>query len=276
MTTQETETSQQFTIYDNYRLFSPYLYSVWQVERTGTYIATRTRVGEPFQLYCFIRTFLGKGIVRTESGTFILPPNSLILLDVRSIIKYSPTKEKWTYLWYNFTTENATPFFQPNKIYLIDKTYPESALNEEMFSLMENYDETNVMLTTALFVELVYRWIKYCKDEINNTIPHYANIKKVLAYINNNINLDLSITRLAKSCFLSERHFREVFKQFTGLSPKQYICQQKLKRIAVLLKTTSSTVNMLASEFNYSSPFQLSRDFKKYYGVSPKAYREKS
>ena len=52
--------------------------------------------------------------------------------------------------------------------------------------------------------------------------------------------------------------------------------EEKLKKIAVLLKTSSQTINELAADFNYSSPFQLSRDFKKYYGTSPKAYRENS
>ena len=129
------------------------------------------------------------------------------------------------------------------------------------------------MLTTSIFCELVCRWAKYCKDEINNTIPYYSVVKDILFFINNNIQLNFSIHSLAEKCFLSERQFREVFRQFTGVSPKQYICQQKLKRIAMTLITTPVTINALAADFNYSSPFQLSRDFKKYFGVSPKEYR---
>lgn len=266
----------QFTIYDHHPLFSPYLYTVWKVQRTTMYVAMKIRANEPFQLYCFCRTFSGTGIIETTEGIFETPPNSLILLDVRTILKYYPKKGKWEYYWYNFISDSPVPFFAPNKLYKIELNYSETVLDEEMFRIMQNYDDTNIMITTTLFVELVYRWIRYCRDEINNTLPHCEKIKEVIAYINNNIQKDITVNELAEKCFLSERYFRSVFRQFTGLSPKQYICQQKLKKIAVLLKTSSQTINELAADFNYSSPFQLSRDFKKYYAVSPKTYRENS
>ena len=276
MTIQENDTSKQFTIYENYPLFIPYLYSAWRVERTSTYTAAKVRTQEPLHLRCFIRTLSGKGIIQTTDESFVVPPNSLVLLDVQKIVQYAPVKDKWIYFWYNFTSETPPPFFQPNKIYSIDKMYMEQEINEEMFSLMQSYEDTNIMLTTSIFCELVCRWAKYCKDEINNTIPYYSVVKDILFFINNNIQLNFSIHSLAEKCFLSERQFREVFRQFTGVSPKQYICQQKLKRIAMTLITTPVTINALAADFNYSSPFQLSRDFKKYFGVSPKEYRSKT
>ena len=103
---------------------------------------------------------------------------------------------------------------------------------------------------------------------------NYEEIIEILDYIELHISDPLLIDTLAEKSYLSPRRFRYIFKQITGQSPKAYICELKLKKVTYLLTTTNNNLTTIAIEMGYSSPFQLSRDFKKYFGVSPKEYRK--
>lgn len=262
-----------FIILESYSSFTPSLYSAWDVNRVNKYTALKSAQLSS-TLFCFVRTVSGSGRIVTTVGTFDVTENTLLLLRENTIIEYNSLNGVWQYNWYNFTTESPVPFFETDKIYNLVYTYEESQLKNEMFKAMQRYDEFNIKLASSCFLELIYRWIIVYRNEIENLSHHVTDIKEILTHINNNIEAPLPISELAGKCFLSERQFRLLFKKQTGLSPKKYICQQKLKKVAFLLKTTSRTVNEISVELNYSSPFHLSRDFKNQFGLSPKEYRQ--
>lgn len=264
---------ESFTIYEDLPPFNTFLFSVWKVKRRDTYVTNQSRPDEPRFLYAFIRTTSGKGRVFTKDGTYDLPTNTLALFDVNRIIKYQPLGEEWSYNWYNFSPKQTIPFFKFNFPYDVAPFSTEDRLTDEMFELMRSYTEINIKLSTVLFCELVYRWINAIINKENKNMPHFQTISEVVSYINLHIENDFKIQELAQRCFLSERHFRLVFKKIVGVSPKSYICNQKLKKSAILLKTTSMSVSDVAYALNYCSPYQFSKEFKDYFGVSPKQYR---
>ena len=275
--------SNQFTIYDDYNASIPEfklkLYSVWNVARETTYTARRDEnLGDNF-FGCF-RTISGKATITTVDGTFLMKPHDLIIVKYKDIIKYSALEGIWEYTCYNFYVDqlpvDQLPFFELNTTYNIPMTILENETNQEMFSLMNFYNEINILLTDSLFHELYLRWIKYYNDKKIFQFPHYNEILNIVDYIERNISEIEHIDELAKKCYLSPRQFRTIFKQMTGESPKSYICKLKLKKVASLLITTTMNLNAIAIEMKYSSPFQMSRDFKKLFGMSPKQYREKS
>lgn len=266
----------EFTINEEYEQLSLFLFSIWNVERTTTYKTDKLRPNEPKIMYAFIRTLSGCGKIITKKNTYILTPNTLILLDVNDIVEYSSVETTWTYYWYNFTPITTLPFFEQDKIYTLQTTYEEEHINKEMFELMKTYCESTIQLTQSLFIELIYRWIYLYEMEKNQELSHYREILEIASYINNNIKQEFTIRKLAQKCLLSERQFRCLFTKFIGVSPKKYICRQKLKMAASLLKTSYLTVKTIAYELNYCSPYQLSKDFKNYFGMSPKQYREKN
>lgn len=264
-----------FTMYEDLQPFNTFLFSMWKVCRTKPYVTHASRPNEPQFLNAFIRTTDGEGKILSREGTIILPKNSLVLLDVNKIVNYSPVAEKWEYIWYNFSPKNNIPFFQFNKVYNLSFSATEEEINAEMEELMSSYTEINIKLTTLLFIELVYRWVKNVLEIENNTSPHYKNISDVAAYINTHIREDFSVKDLAQKCYLSERQFRCVFTKIMGLPPKAYVCRQKLKKAAIMLKTSTLSVSAIAYELNYSSPYQFSKEFKAHYSLSPKQYRDK-
>ena len=59
----------------------------------------------------------------------------------------------------------------------------------------------------------------------------------------------------------------------TGMLPKQYIEELKIRLAAALLLDSRLTVTEIAARFGYLDPYHFSRRFKQRVGVSPEKYR---
>lgn len=80
--------------------------------------------------------------------------------------------------------------------------------------------------------------------------------------------------RMKELCSLSENQFRVVFKRRTGISPKKYIMQVKMKRAAELLCNSTYSISRIGAMLGYRDPYHFSRCFKSFTGMSPEHYRQ--
>jgi AraC family transcriptional regulator len=72
---------------------------------------------------------------------------------------------------------------------------------------------------------------------------------------------------------ISQFHFGRCFKQATGLTPHQYVLQQRLERAKHLLKETELPVMEIAMLCGFSSYSHLGKVIRQHTDLSPKAYR---
>ncbi len=82
------------------------------------------------------------------------------------------------------------------------------------------------------------------------------------------------IRDLARELGVAESHFRRSFKSQTGVSPKQFARNLRLRRVRALLRNTALTITEIAEETGYASPFHLSAEFKSATGMAPSHWRE--
>lgn len=96
------------------------------------------------------------------------------------------------------------------------------------------------------------------------------------AYILDNLSQPLSVKAIARAATLSEFHFLRTFRQAYGLSPNQFIQQQRLQKAVYLLSVTKAPISEIATACGYSDLQYFSRTFKRYFGLPPSQYRAKS
>ena len=262
--------SKDFSIYNEYEPMSLSLFSVRKTERIAP--SRRVKPSVARIMYAFIRTSSGTGKITTTNETYILEPNSLFFINVYEVIEYAPVSEKWSYVWYNFTPKSTIPFEQ-KVVYYLPFTYDETNLVDKMFNAMESHLNTSLMLTHSLFLELICSWLHFFECEKKREIPHNKSMSEILSYINDNLDKKFTVSYLAKRCLMSERLFRTVFEKHTGMSPKKYINQQRLNYVAFLLRTTTLAIQEISYNLNFCSPYELSKDFKSFFGITPKEYR---
>jgi iron complex transport system substrate-binding protein len=64
-----------------------------------------------------------------------------------------------------------------------------------------------------------------------------------------------------------------LFKEFAGLSLKEYLKRARLEKARTLLMITDKTVTRVAEELGYSDIYLFSNQFKQHYGMSPSTYQ---
>jgi AraC family transcriptional regulator len=100
-------------------------------------------------------------------------------------------------------------------------------------------------------------------------------LRKLLAYIEDNLDGALTLASLAQVVDLSSSHLRELFRQSMSLSVHQYVVRRRVERARTLLETGkhSSTEVALVSGFAHQS--HLARQMRRILGVTPTELRRK-
>jgi len=98
-------------------------------------------------------------------------------------------------------------------------------------------------------------------------------IQKVTDYMRQHIRQRLTPQQIGEEFESSPRYLSRLFKQYTGISLKEYITRVRMERATVLLSETSMTITQIAEAVGYSELFYFSKLFKHIHGVSPLHFR---
>ncbi len=81
----------------------------------------------------------------------------------------------------------------------------------------------------------------------------------------------LRVEELARMVGVSTVRFRKLFRAATGVSPKQYIVDLRLRKARVLLQTNPRlTVKEVAEQTGFGDPHHLHATFRELYGTTPR------
>lgn len=102
----------------------------------------------------------------------------------------------------------------------------------------------------------------------------YENrILRVLAYIHDNTDGDLSLDRLADVAAMSRFHWHRVFRALTGETCAQAVRRIRLHRAASWLVMSDMPIARVAARAGYPNQGSFSRAFSESYASSPAAFR---
>ncbi|NJL38587.1 MAG: helix-turn-helix transcriptional regulator [Leptolyngbyaceae cyanobacterium SM1_4_3] len=100
-----------------------------------------------------------------------------------------------------------------------------------------------------------------------------AQLQQAIDYIHTHLNRDLSLAELASVINISPTYFASLFKQAIGISPHQYVIQQRVERAKLMLSKTDLAIADIATQVGFSSQSHLTQQFKKVTGLTPKQVR---
>ncbi len=95
----------------------------------------------------------------------------------------------------------------------------------------------------------------------------------ILRRIHDNLQHWWTVAELAELANLPIERFRARFLEHTGMLPKAYIEECKLRQAASLLTESNATITAIAHTLGYQDPYHFSRRFKLWAGISPEFYR---
>ena len=83
----------------------------------------------------------------------------------------------------------------------------------------------------------------------------------------------LEVSELALACSLSRSHFSRAFKCSTGLSPQDWIRQQRIARAKLLIQQTDLSLTQISLECGFCDQAHFCHMFTRSEGINPFAWR---
>ncbi len=238
-------TSQEFTkhFHDTYTIgiTSRGRFTSYHLDKNYTFYEKSIKVINPFEVHC------GKS---TDWNYVNFYPSIHLLSDIYEQVFF----------------ERCLPIFEKhiieNNELLYHKFY--------QFFYLAYYSQNAMQIETAMLEALSSLIKQYAGSQKKDTFfENHKKIKYSIDYINSMICNNITLNELAKTAGLSKYHFLRLFKKYTGLSPHQYIINQRINMYKnAIMNNKHSTID--AFELGFCDQSHLIRNFKRIYGYSPK------
>ena len=108
-----------------------------------------------------------------------------------------------------------------------------------------------------------------------NSHKNLEKIKDIIKYIEENYRKAISIDEIAAVCNFSASHFMKYFKKVMGRSFVDYLNDYRLSMASRLLLSSTDSILEIATDCGYENLSYFNRLFKKKYGITPSAYRNR-
>ncbi|MFP3043734.1 AraC family transcriptional regulator [Treponema primitia] len=142
----------------------------------------------------------------------------------------------------------------------------------------QNNKDDNFILIKQKYLEILLLNLKRVMDRQFKNISvhpkrHQTIISDTLSFIDLNIAEEIDFNALAKKNGFTPNHFRKLFKDFTGLSPVEYINRMRVIKACYYLQNTDFSISEISEMVGIFDANYFTRLFKNFIGNTPKQYR---
>lgn len=140
-----------------------------------------------------------------------------------------------------------------------------------LFDLMKE-ENVSELRKTGLANAILGYILENGKFVDSNNESNTELITKILLYINNNFNKNISLKSIAEHFGFSQNFISNHFKTHCGISLKRYITLVRLKNAILLMQNPNNKMTFCALECGFTSMRTFYRSFQEEFGCSPKTY----
>lgn len=131
-----------------------------------------------------------------------------------------------------------------------------------------NFNRCEILLT--LLLEDVMSSVS--PEDIRSVLEKHGYISEVLVYIADHCEQDLTVESMAKQFYVSRAKLAVDFKDYTGMTVKQYILLTRINHAKHLLGIEGMTLSQVALRCGFCDDAHFINTFRRFEGVTPKEY----
>lgn len=218
----------------------------------------------------------GTGVMETESGRFPVKEGSLMIVQKGQWHRYRPNqKNGWIENYIGFSGHLAEHYFNKSNI-LQNQPVIHCGIREEfidtlykIFDLVQKEEPGFQQIASGMVVKLLGYIIAYQKQRNFSGKEIEKIIQKARFHMRENIAEEIDLELMAAENNIGYSYFRKMFKEYTGISPRQYHLDLKIMRAKELLLSTDMNIKQICFELGFQSSHYFSRFFKQKVGMSP-------
>jgi AraC-like DNA-binding protein/mannose-6-phosphate isomerase-like protein (cupin superfamily) len=207
---------------------------------------------------------------------FLMRSGDAICIPPETVYHYAcVSNESVKYFWIHFTGSdvfNTMRFsgFEHLKCYEVGSVHVNAELYEELFGEFRSRHQYLEYRASLILRNILLR----LAASQNEQSEAKSSIDSSLRYIHTHLSSALNVKMLAEMEYLSQGYYRTVFKDLTGMSPSEYVAEQRIIRAKEMLTDTSVSIDKIAESIGINDRLYFQRFFKKHTGITPSRYRE--
>ena len=130
-------------------------------------------------------------------------------------------------------------------------------------------------LTQTFILHLLrnYSTAKAATENLHGGLSGYK-LRRVTEFINENLEADLSLSEISAAADLSQFHFARAFRKSTGLTPQQFLMQQRIERAKELLAKDDLPIVEISLRTGFKNQSHFTTLFRKFTKFTLKTWRE--
>ena len=227
-------------------------------------------------------TTAGLGRVGRGDNAYTTAPGRMLLFKPAVAHDYGPAAPagEWTHLWVYFFPRSpwfewlAWPEASPGILTLDLAGHDLLPRIQMLFSDLVTTACGTWPRRVAMAMSQLEQVLLWC-DQAN---PHTQRgvdprIEAVIDQLGAQLDAKHSIASLARVAGLSESRLAHLFRAETGVTPLQFLEQQRISRARELLLMTGRPIGSIADEVGMPDTTWFARVFRRHVGVTPRAFR---
>ncbi|MFD2572105.1 helix-turn-helix domain-containing protein [Spirosoma soli] len=161
--------------------------------------------------------------------------------------------------------------------YLLQNDTEISSLIDKLTRLFRENNPFKTFFIQNTLKELVVRLsqTQVQTNLLNHTSQHLTTnrLAYVVNYIRNNITRALSVEELCDKACLSKSHFFRLFKSELGVSPAQFILNERIRRAKQILSNPAKSITDACYESGFNSLTHFSSAFRSVERMCPRQFK---
>jgi AraC family transcriptional regulator len=217
-----------------------------------------------------------------SSGCIEIIPVSLPC-GVRSISMTQSIEWMYCYLEPTYLAQIAYESVNPDRVeLLLTRKTADLLIHQIGLALKSSLEEDGVgsrfyadSMATALSAHLLryYSTRNYQFQEYEDGLSK-QKLRQAIEYIEAHLGEDISLSDIANQLGMSQYYFCHLFKRSTGMSPHQYLIQQRVERAKHLLRQPERTITSVAMDCGFVNQSHFAKCFRRYTGMNPNQFRK--
>ncbi len=212
----------------------------------------------------------GTGRIITEDGEISADDGSIIYFPCNKGYTYRSDGEELIVVYFTSRfpcSENIIKYTPTTSAFF------ESAF-KELYEVWTRREAGSYLKAKSLFYSILSRLTYEQSDERQDSA--YRKLRPAIKAINSEYTSpDLTVSRLAEMCGVSETYLRRVFSRIYGTSPLSYINGLRISRAKEMLESRLYSVAEVAQRSGFADIKYFSTAFKRSVGVTPSDYMNK-
>jgi AraC family transcriptional regulator of arabinose operon len=228
----------------------------------------------------------GKGTLFIGGKEYVLSAGEIFCIPPDTRYRYAAdSKKPWTYAYLCFQGSNAEYYYAAmgfsvqTPVHTVKNPQTLVGYFNEIAGRTDEFDFDDMrILGTALliFSEITY---ERSNPETHSITKKHKYVNEAVKYMLYNHNYRFKIRDVADSLGITVDYLTEIFFETTGVTPRQYLIDFRIRKAAALLESEEHKdflVRDIALICGYYDQLYFCREFKRHKGLSPSAYRQKN